>query len=233
VSEPFAHDLDTMAGAEAYNEWLIDRATPWLHGRILDVGAGIGTHIPRLRGYADELVALEPDPELASILRRDLPGITLVEGDANAAEGPFDAILCFNVLEHIADDDGTLRRFRELLAPDGALLLIVPAHPTLFGSLDESFGHERRYTKAELRTKLAGAGLTAAQLRYVNPVGAAGWLLESRILRRRHLPRGGLRLYDRLVPAMRAFDPVSLPFGLSLWAVAKTTGTANPSARNA
>ncbi len=43
VDEPLAHDLQAMAGATAYNAWLFDRARPWVRGRVLDVGAGIGT----------------------------------------------------------------------------------------------------------------------------------------------------------------------------------------------
>ena len=233
VQEQLVHDLDAMAEADNYNAWMIDRAAPWLHGRVLDVGAGIGTHTVRLREFADELVALEPEAELASMLREFVPDVTVVEGDADAVDGPFDTIVCFNVLEHIADDEGALRRFSELLAPDGALLLLVPAHPALFGKLDDSFGHERRYTKTELQAKLERAGMTAERLRHVNPLGAAGWLIQSRILRREHLPKSGLTLYDRLTPLLRAFDAVPLPAGLSLWAVAKTTGTASASAKSA
>jgi SAM-dependent methyltransferase len=222
-----------MAGAEAYNAWIVDRGKRWIRGRVLDVGAGIGTHTSRLLPLADEVVALEPESELAALLRQQHPGLTIVEGDATSVEGPFDAIVCFNVLEHIAEDEATLGRFRELLAPDGTLLLLVPAHPVLVGSLDRAFGHQRRYTKAGLQAKLGSAGLETLELRHVNPAGALGWIVQGRVLRREHLPRFGLAIYDRLVPALRAADPLPTPFGLSLWAVAKTTGTARASARNA
>jgi SAM-dependent methyltransferase len=233
VRHALAHDLEAMAGATAYNDWLIDRARPWLHGRVLDVGAGIGTHTIQLHGLADEIVALEPDHEFAEILRGRVDGVEVIEGNADAVQGPFDAIVCFNVLEHIADDAGTLRRFRELLAPDGTLLLLVPGHPWLYGTLDRTFGHERRYGKGELRTKLAQAGLHPAVLKHVNPVGALGWLMQARIRRRPRMSYRGLSIYDRLVPLFRALDRLPLPVGLSLWAVAKTTGTASASARNA
>jgi hypothetical protein len=158
VTVRLPHDLDAMAGAEAYNAWVVDRGARWIHGRVLDVGAGIGTHTSRLLPLADEVVALEPEAELAALLRQEHPSLTIVEGDATAVEGPFDAIVCFNVLEHIAADEGTLLRFRQLLAPDGTLLLLVPAHPVLLGSLDRAFGHERRYTKAELGRNSGGPG---------------------------------------------------------------------------
>jgi SAM-dependent methyltransferase len=233
VPQALAHDLQAMAGATAYNAWLIDRARPWLRGRVLDVGAGIGTHTMQLRPLADEVVALEPDAQFAQLLRERVDGVQIVEGDADAVEGLFDAIVCFNVLEHIEDDLGTLRRLAGLLAPDGTLLLLVPAHQLLFGPIDTAFGHHRRYGKAELDGKLHAAGLRPEVLRYVNPVGALGWLAQARIRKRERMSYRGLDLYDRLVPALRLLDRVPLPVGLSLWAVAKTSGTASASERNA
>ena len=233
MNEPLAHDLHAMAGADAYNDWLIDRARPWLHGRVLDVGAGIGTHTRQLLELTDDVVALEPVEELADLLRENVDGAEVVVGDASAVDGPFDAIVCFNVLEHIPDDEGTLRRFRELLAADAALLLLVPAHPFLYGKIDRAFGHERRYGKRELEQKLRRAGLEPEVLRHVNPVGALGWLTQSRIRRRDRMSYRGLDFYDRMVPALRLLDNVPLPVGLSLWAVAKTSGIASANARNA
>ena len=233
MPQALAHDLQAMAGATAYNAWLIDRARPWVHGRVLDVGAGIGTHTAQLRPLADEVVALEPDEQFAQMLRERVDGVTIVEGDAGAVEGPFDAIVCFNVLEHIEDDVGTLRRLADLLAPAGTLLLLVPAHQLLFGPIDTAFGHYRRYGKTELDAKVHAAGLRPEVLRYVNPVGALGWLAQARIRKRERMSYRGLDLYDRLVPALRLLDRVPFPVGLSLWAVAKTSGTASASDRNA
>ena len=233
MPQALAHDLQAMAGATAYNTWLIDRARPWLHGRVLDVGAGIGTHTTQLRPFADEVVALEPDPQFAQMLRERVDGVQIVEGDASRVDGPFDAIVCFNVLEHIEDDAATLRRLRELLAPDGTLLLLVPAHQVLFGPIDTAFGHYRRYGKTELDGKLRAAGLRPELLRHVNPVGALGWFAQARVRKRERMSYRGLDLYDRLVPVLRLLDRLPLPIGLSLWAVAKTSGTASASARNA
>jgi len=214
------HDLDRMAQADAYNRWIVDRGRPWLRGRVLDVGAGIGTHTAGLAEAASSVVALEPDPQLAAVLGRNLDGVEVVVGEATDVEGPFDAVVCFNVLEHIEDDFSTLARFRELVAPNGHLLLLVPAHPRLFNSLDRAFGHERRYSTADLRAKLEGAGFTVVDLRYVNPTGAVGWFVNGSMLRREHLSKGGLALFNRLVPALRLLDRRRVPFGLSVWAIA-------------
>ena len=55
----------------------------------------------------------------------------------------------------------------------------------------------------------------------------------QRIRKRERMSYRGLDFYDRLVPVLRLFDKLPLPVGLSLWAVAKTSGTASASARNA
>lgn len=69
-------------------------------------------------------------------------------------DGTFDAITCFNVLQHIEDDQAVLTRFADLLGPNGTVCALAPGHPLLFGRLDTAFGHERRYTSDEMRRKL-------------------------------------------------------------------------------
>jgi SAM-dependent methyltransferase len=217
--------LRRMDRATNYNEWLFARAKPHLGRRVLDAGAGIGT-FTELAADGREVVALEPDPWFAERLRARFAGRANVEvhsGDVDGltAAGGFDSILCFNVLEHIADDGTALRRFHAALAPGGRLLLLVPAHPSLFGAVDEVVQHQRRYRRQGLRTLLESVGFHVDEVRYVNPLGAAGWLVSSRILRRELLPERSLLLYDRLVPALRVLDGLHLPFGLSVWAVAR------------
>jgi SAM-dependent methyltransferase len=229
------HDLEALGGALTqidaapnYNDWLFARARPHLGRRVLDVGAGLGTFTERAAATGAEVVALEPEPAFAARLRERFdasPGVAVIEG---AAEAPpdetgtgFDAVLCLNVLEHVRDDGAALRAFRERLAPGGRLLLLVPAHPRLYGGYDRAAGHERRYGREQLRRLLHGAGFDVDALRYVNPVGAIGWLLRVRLRRTADWPSGSFAMFDRLVPVFRPLDRLRLPFGLSLWAVAR------------
>jgi SAM-dependent methyltransferase len=214
-----------MAKAENYNAWLLERSKPFLGSRVLDVGAGIGTFTERLARLCEVVVAVEADPEFARILERrfaDHSNVQVVQSDAEAPlpGGPFNSIVCFNVLEHIAADDEALTSFRGQLSPGGALLLLVPAHPLLFGATDRMLGHERRYRKLQLHGQLEKAGFSVDVLRHVNPIGALGWLVSARLLRRDEIPKASLALFDRTVPLIRHLDRLRLPFGLSLWAVA-------------
>jgi SAM-dependent methyltransferase len=215
-----------MAVADNYNTWLFERSRPYLGRSVLDIGAGVGTFTALAVPGRDRVLAAEPDPEFAQLLQQRFSAVPNVEvlaaeaADVTLAE-PVDSIICFNVLEHIPDDQGALRRFGELLTPGGRLLLLVPAHPLLFGATDRAVGHERRYRRRPLAALLAGAGFEIEDIRYVNPVGALGWLVSSRLLRSDDVPTGPLRLYDRLVPLLRTLDRLHPPFGLSLWAVAR------------
>jgi SAM-dependent methyltransferase len=219
TAEPYS--LDRMAEADRYNAWLLERARPYLGTRVLEIGAGIGTFTGVL-AEGREVVAVEPDSALVPSLRAAAPTAHVVEGEIDAAPpGPYDSIVCFNVLEHIPDHAASLAQFNERLRPGGHLLLLVPAHPFLYGTLDRAFEHERRYGKRALDRLLRAAGFDVVALRRVNPVGALGWFVSSRLLRRDEIPAGPLALYDRIVPVLRLLDRVELPVGLSLWAVAR------------
>jgi SAM-dependent methyltransferase len=216
-----------MSSARNYNAWLLERARPYLGPRVLDVGAGIGTFTVELARLAESVVALEPDPEEAEVLRSrfaDDERVSVLQctaAELPADEAPFDAAICFNVLEHVRDDVEALRAVHGRVRPGGHLLLLVPAHPALYGEIDRAVDHVRRYDGSALRRAVDGAGFELVELRHVNPVGAVGWAVSSRLLRRSEIPAGPLALYDRLVPLLKALDRLRLPFGLSLWAVAR------------
>ena len=82
-------------------------------------------------------------------------------------------------------------------------------------------GHERRYGRRGLEQSLRAAGFDVETLRHVNPVGAVGWAVRMRLLRKREWPSTSFRMFDNLVPILRPLDALRLPFGLSLWAVAR------------
>jgi SAM-dependent methyltransferase len=137
-----------------------------------------------------------------------------------AARG-LDTIVCLNVLEHLADDRGTLRRLHAALAPGGCLLLLVPAHEWLFGAIDRAIDHQRRYEQAGLVAKLEEAGFRVEHTRFFNRLGVVGWYLNSVLLGRTRVPGFQLHLHNLLVPFLRAESTLPLPFGLSLIAVAR------------
>jgi 2-polyprenyl-3-methyl-5-hydroxy-6-metoxy-1,4-benzoquinol methylase len=65
--------------------------------------------------------------------------------------GKFDLILLFDVLEHISDEDSFLDALLFHLAPEGKLVIHVPAGQWAFSEYDIAAGHVRRYSLDDLR----------------------------------------------------------------------------------
>jgi SAM-dependent methyltransferase len=144
---------------------------------------------------------------------------------AERERGPrsLDAVISSNVLEHLQDDVGCLKLLYESLRPGGALAVYVPARSELFGSLDASVGHLRRYSRPILRERLEQAGFFVQWLRYCNLASVLPWLIAGRVLKRPAITAGELGAFDRWVfpLAARLESLVPLPYGLNLAALAR------------
>lgn len=62
----------------------------------------------------------------------------------------FHILFLFDVLEHIADEDGFLDALLFHLAADGHLVINLPAAEWLFSAYDRAAGHQRRYSMQSL-----------------------------------------------------------------------------------
>ncbi|QSQ20227.1 methyltransferase domain-containing protein [Pyxidicoccus parkwayensis] len=226
--------LERMDGATHYNQWLGRRFREHLGRRVLEIGSGIGTITRELEAGLELLVALEVDrfyvDRLKNLFRGKphvrpyLSDVALADWESLKAER-LDTIVLSNVLEHIPDDASAVRRFRQILSPGGRVVILVPALPQLFGAIDEAVGHHRRYTPATLRAVLEENGFAVEKLEWMNLAGLPGWFVNSRLLRRRAVPKLQLKLYDTLAPLLaQAESRVKLPVGMSLFAVARVTG---------
>jgi glycosyltransferase involved in cell wall biosynthesis len=225
--------LTRVEALHRYNTFLWDLMRPYVGRRVLEIGSGTGV-ITRYLSSREHLVATDVDPEYVELLKRTFADNPKVDvrlldlgqlGENGIAEGSFDTIVCSNVLEHIADDDGALRAMRRLLAPGGRVVLIVPALRALYGEIDRAIGHHRRYARREIEAKLAAAGLGLEHVSYFNLIGIPGWFLNARVLRRRSVPGLQARLHDRMVPLLRLERRlVRAPVGMSLLAVGRAAG---------
>lgn len=98
-----------------------------LRGRVLEVGAGIGTNFANYPDSVDEVIAMEPEPRLAARARATadaVPTRIVLTGETietfSGAE-PFDAVVCSLVLCSVRDPGDVLRRLYSLLRPGGEL----------------------------------------------------------------------------------------------------------------
>ena len=221
--------LETLSTADRFNDEVWNRVESFIGTDILEVGMGIGIFTEKLlvRG---KVFGVEIVPEFVGEAKRRLGerhGLTTLVADIGGAALPdslrgraFDTIVCMNVLEHIEDDRGTLKRLLSMLDSGGRLILVVPAHMCLYNPLDANDGHFRRYEAAELREKLKTAGFDLVHESRFNLFGIFGWFLNGTILRRKDLPTGQMGLFNKVAPVLFWLEHlVGPPVGLSLLAV--------------
>jgi SAM-dependent methyltransferase len=221
-----ATTLERLAAARKYNRWLTDRLQGWVGRRVLEIGAGLGSMSEFILDR-EHVVLSDTDPYYLARLRQrfgGLPRVRIAElrlpaGDSALAAERLDTLICLNVLEHVADDVGSLAAMRPLVAPGGRLVLLVPSLPSIYGTLDEALGHVRRYTPTELRGKYRRTGWRMVHLEYFNLAGVPGWWFTGRVLKRRLIPASSLGLYDALVPLFRLERFLPWRVGQSLIAI--------------
>lgn len=225
------HIQHIVGRANRYNSWIFRTIQPYLGRRILDVGCSIG-NITQFYSDRERVVGLDLSPvAIDEAVRRfaDRRGFEGYVGDISDASvvervGPssFDTVVCLNVIEHIEDDVRALRHMRRVLGDDGRVVLLTPAHPVLYGSMDAADHHFRRYVSPELASKVESAGFRVEVLRPFNLVGFFGWFVNGRILRKRLIPEDQLGWFDRIVPILERVERFNrIPFGQSLFCVGR------------
>ena len=221
--------LDELdANVPNYNEWLRSLVEPASRGHVLELGAGVGTFTVALLETAATVVAVEPSTRQGASLIEAAghdERVTAVVGYASDAVtfGPFDGAVLSNVLEHIEDDEATLRELFTMVRPGGHVAVFSPAFDLLMSDFDRSIGHVRRYRKADLRRRFETAGFEIAEARYVNMPGWFAWLLVARVMRQRPTGSRLSGIYDRtVVPVARWVESkVSPPFGQSVLVIGR------------
>ena len=97
--------------------------------RILDLGCAFGLFLESLPPTLRKCGVDASEYAIRQAAER-VPEACLSVGDCAAPpfQGPFDAIVAFDVLEHIADPGRVLAFIEQALAPGGLLLFVVPVY---------------------------------------------------------------------------------------------------------
>jgi SAM-dependent methyltransferase len=231
-SDDVLWDLEQLKETRGLTNWMFEQFSRYVHGRVLEVGAGIGTFSELLLTKpVTELVLMEPHEPCVTMLERqfsrrgDVQVVPEALPDSPSLarqSGSFDFILCQNVLEHVEDDAAGLQAMVRALKPGGRLGLLVPAHPRLFNDLDTGYGHYRRYTRSLVRERIAEAGLDLEDLYSFNALGIPGWWVQGRKGSAAELSKSSLKAYELLLRAWKPFERHwRPPWGLSVIAVAQ------------
>jgi SAM-dependent methyltransferase len=129
-----------------------------LRGRVLDVGCA-DRWVERELGSRCDYVGLD-SWATGRALYAARPGVYADAARLPFAGASFDALICFEVLEHLAQPQAALREFARVLRPGAALLLTLPF---LYPIHDAPYDYQR-YTRHGLERALADAGFEIVTL---------------------------------------------------------------------
>lgn len=205
--------------------------------RLLDVGCGTGVAMEEFARFGS-ISGLDLAHEALRYVKMRDPAFAVVQGDLARlpiASGSLDAILAFDVIEHLADDAAAIQEMRRALRPGGVVLLNVPAFSSLWSEKDTANHHLRRYTRSSLKSVVGRAGLMVERLTYTNAtLFPAIWCFRrlQRLARRpwnskaEYHPHAGVNslLLGVLRMERGLLRLVDLPFGTSVTCLARRSG---------
>lgn len=150
---------ERVSGREASDNFVFQRSLLAYHeaarivsGDVLEIGTGMGYGVEVVAPSARRFVTVdktdphltEPLPQGAEFRRMTVPPLAF-------ADGSFDYVVSFQVIEHVDDDAGFVAEVSRVLREGGRFVVSTPNAPM---SLTRNPWHVREYTAGELRDLL-------------------------------------------------------------------------------
>ncbi|MFM9376691.1 class I SAM-dependent methyltransferase [Gordonia sp. VNK21] len=162
----------TVPGIPAENYWFrrheiaYEFIAPRCAGlRVLEAGSGEGYGAAMIARTAASVDCVDYDEQAVAHTRRRYPEVTVTQGnliDLPQADGAVDAVVNFQVIEHLWDQPAFAAECRRVLTPAGLLAMSTPNRITFSPGRDTPLNpfHTRELDAAELTELLTGAGFT-------------------------------------------------------------------------
>jgi 2-polyprenyl-3-methyl-5-hydroxy-6-metoxy-1,4-benzoquinol methylase len=220
------------AHSRNYYAWVASTIRPYLGRRAMELGAGPGLLSEHLTDLDLFIVTETWGPFLAELseMARLHGGVEVEQLDATTLAPhvkrfrkiKLDSIFSSNVIEHIKDDVEVLAMMGEAVGPGGRVVNFVPALRMLYGVVDKTLGHYRRYEKEELAAKMQAAGLEVEKVFFFNLPGCLAWFILNKVLKDENASSGQFSVFNAIVPLIRLFETVfPVPIGASLVGVGR------------
>jgi SAM-dependent methyltransferase len=166
----------TVPGLDVENYWfrrhevVYERLTPRCAGRdVLEAGCGEGYGADLLAGVAEKVIALDYDEPTLAHVRTRYPRVQAMRG--NLVELPLpddsvDAVVNFQVIEHLWDQARFVTECARVLSPSGLLMVSTPNRITFSPGRDTPVNpfHTRELNADELTQLLADGGFSVVSM---------------------------------------------------------------------
>lgn len=185
----------------------------YLHGDILEVGAGCGSFT---RNYftnkISNILLTEIDKKNIITLNKKFKKnrkILIQRKTIYKINKKFDVILYLHVLEHIKKDKPELQEAKKKLKKNGYLIILSPAHQKIYSNLDRMVGHFRRYESSFFKRKINS--LKLINFKFLDSMGYILYYFNKLIFKKETYPsKIKIFIWDKF------FTPISFIFDFIL-----------------
>jgi O-antigen biosynthesis protein len=151
---------DVQVAYEHYHRYLWTQ--PLVAGRrVLDLGSGEGYGAALLAQSASAVTGVDVDERAVAHSRANYPGVEFHAGSATDlsafGDGAFDAVVAFEMIEHVAEHDQVVAEIARVLAPGGLVVMSTPERRAYSDDRDFSNPYHARELTQEEFTALLGS----------------------------------------------------------------------------
>lgn len=130
------------------------------NGHVLEIGSGSGYGLPYISKSADIVISIDKSQQIPLETLNQLGNVVFVKHTLPCMRcfpsDHFDSIVCYQFIEHIAEDKSFLSEIHRVLKPGGKLYISTPNAKM---TLTRNPWHVREYTCKEFNTLLSELGL--------------------------------------------------------------------------
>jgi SAM-dependent methyltransferase len=190
-----------LVSPERFNTWPLVGSLLATSPSRLEVAPGLN---PRLPIAGTRFVDMS-EAAVAKLVESGADATVGLVGRLPCADGTFDLIGAFDIVEHVDDDDEALSELSRVAAPGATLLLSVPLHASRWTPFDDLVGHGRRYRPDELLTKLARRGWSVEQSAVYGMQPRSSLLVDFTVWTFEHHRNLAIWWYSRVILPLAAF----------------------------
>jgi SAM-dependent methyltransferase len=198
------HFIDLASRNYACSE--VERCITRLASTVLEIGCSSGFLLRDLltRLPAHRVFGADYTYDTLEHLGKRLPNVPLLQFDLTQCPLPdafVDVAVLLNVLEHIDDHEAAVAHLFRIIKPGGAVVIEVPAGPSLYDVYDRVLMHRRRYAMSQLVKLLDRCGFAIERRSHLGFILYPAFYLTKRLYQFRY-PTGAAVDEQQLVADM-------------------------------
>jgi len=203
-------ELELFANTPSWKEYLQSEISKIVQNEDygVEIGSGLGSNSPYLSKFVHKYIGIDPDENLVEKSKMRYPDLEFKVGFSTQLEElkvPINVIFYIDVLEHIEDDQKELAFVAKFLAPNGKIVILVPAFECLFSDFDRKVGHIRRYSRISFASKVPNS-LKITEMIYLDCLGMLLSFLAKMFRLKNAVTPKSIRVWHQLIPISKNLD---------------------------